>query len=286
LKNYLEYLFLIIVFYLFKILGLRLSSFLGGVFLGFYGVFSKRNKIAKKNIQRAFPHFKRKKINKIIRNMWFHFGRVLGEYPHLDSIKIKKNKHIIVENSDHLLKPLSEEKNCLFFSAHIGNWELTSHLLTQEGFKIHFIYRAPNNQFVDSLLRKIRTNYGVLLIRKGQEGAKDCLRVLNKKGGNIGMLIDQKMNDGISTDFFGHKAMTASAIAKFALKYKCPIIPAVCIRLRNTRFKISYLKPINYKKIKELGTEENVMNYLNGYVEEWISHTPEQWIWIHNRWTS
>ena len=30
--------------------------------------------------------------------MWFHFGRVIGEYPHLHKIKIKKNKNIkIVE---------------------------------------------------------------------------------------------------------------------------------------------------------------------------------------------
>ena len=44
------------------------------------------------------------------------------------------------------------------------------------------------------------------------------------------MLIDQKMNDGVSVNFFGHQAMTPTAIAKFALKFKCPIVPALCIR--------------------------------------------------------
>ena len=125
-----------------------------------------------------------------------------------------------------MLLPLKNYKNCLFFSAHLGNWELTSHALTENGYNISFIYRAPNNIYVDNLLRKIRFNYGVGLIKKGPEGARECIKVLSKDGGNIGMLIDQKMNDGISTKFFNKRVMTASAIAKFALKYKCPIIPA------------------------------------------------------------
>ena len=36
--------------------------------------------------------------------------------------------------------------------------------------------------------------------------------------------------------------------------------------------------------LKKLGTETKVMNLLNNYVESWIRESPEQWIWIHNRW--
>ena len=44
------------------------------------------------------------------------------------------------------------------------------------------------------------------------------------------MLIDQKMNDGVAIKFFKKDAMTATAIAKFAIKFKCTIIPAYCLR--------------------------------------------------------
>ena len=283
-KIYTEYFFLILFFYFFKFIGLKCSSFLGGLILSFYGRFSRRNSIAKKNIKNALPRLSKKEINNIIRGMWFHFGRVLGEYPHLSSIRVLKNTKISIENEEHLLKPLKENKNCLFFSAHIGNWELTSHLLSEKNYKINFIYRAPNNHLIDEILKKIRISYGVNLIKKGKDGAKQCIKVLNQDGGHIGMLIDQKMNDGVKTLFFGKKVMTASAIAKFALKYKCPIIPAVCVRLNGINFKINYCKPINYTKVKKLKSEINIMNYLNKYVEEWIKNNPEQWIWIHNRW--
>ena len=218
--------------------------------------------------------------------MWFHFGRVVGEYPNLNKIKLGSKKNITIENEKNLINPLKKYSNCLFFSAHIGNWELTSHLLIQKGFKINFIYRAPNNHLVDNVLRKIRFSYGVDLIRKGNQGAKQCLKILNRKGGHIGMLIDQKMNDGISTKFFGETVKSPSAIAKFALKFHCPIIPAVCFRESSTNFRIFYAKPITPYELKRIGNEKQIMNYLNKYVETWIKKKPEQWIWFHNRWNN
>ena len=235
---------------------------------------------------RVFPKISTQELNRIISSMWFHFGRVIGEYPNLNKIKLGKKNNIIIENEENLVNPMKKYSNCLFFSAHIGNWELTSHLLTQKGFKINFIYRAPNNHLVDKILRKIRLGYGVGLIRKGNQGAKQCLKILSSKGGHIGMLIDQKMNDGISTKFFGKSVKSASAIAKFALKYNCPIIPAVCFRENSTNFKISYAKPITPYEVKRIGNEREIMNHLNKYVEIWIKQKPEQWIWFHNRWNN
>ena len=284
IKNLLEY-FLLYSFYKFcKLLGLRFSSLFGGILFFIYGNFSLKNKIAMNNLNRVFPSKTLQEKKVIIRRMWFHFGRVIGEYPHLEKINALNNKNIKIEGITNLINPLKKNKNCLFFSAHIGNWELTSHPLTESGYSISFIYRPPNNPLIDKLLRKIRNKYGVDLIKKGPSGAKECIKVLRANKGNIGMLMDQKMNDGIKTKFFGHEVMTASAIARFAIKFKCPIIPAICKREKGTNFSIKYYPEVSYMKIMELGTELKIINYLNKYIESWVEENPEQWIWVHNRW--
>ncbi len=284
IKNFFEFILLFIFFCFSKLIGINLSSLVGGVTLKIYGIFSKKSRLAYNNIKKVFPKLRDEEINDIVSKMWFHFGRVVGEYPHLNKINVLNNKNIEIVNKENLTKPLKKFNNCLFFSGHIGNWELTSHPLTSLGYKINFIYRAPNNKLVDGMLRKIRKNYGVDLIRKGPSGARECIKVLKSRGGNIGMLIDQKMNDGIKSKFFGFDVMTASAIAKLSIKFKCPIIPSVCIRKKGIKFVIKYFPPIDIKKINELKTEANIINHLNKYIEEWIEKNPEQWIWIHNRW--
>ena len=284
IKNILEYFLLISFYKISNFIGIRFSSLLGGVVLFVYGKFSLKNKIALKNLNKVFPSKNLKQKKTIINRMWFHFGRVIGEYPHLEKINALGSENITIEGLENLTDPLKKNKNCLFFSAHLGNWELTSHPLTELGYTISFIYRPPNNPFVDNLLRRIRKKYGVNLIRKGPSGAKECIKVLKSNKGNIGMLMDQKMNDGIKANFFGYEVMTASAIARFAIKFKCPIIPAICKRVNGTRFLIKYYPEIKYEKILELESELNIINYLNRYIETWIKESPEQWIWVHNRW--
>ena len=284
IKNILEYFLLISFYKISNFIGIRFSSLLGGVVLFVYGKFSLKNKIALKNLNKVFPSKNLKQKKTIINRMWFHFGRVIGEYPHLEKFNALGSENITIEGLENLTDPLKKNKNCLFFSAHLGNWELTSHPLTELGYTISFIYRPPNNPFVDNLLRRIRKKYGVNLIRKGPSGAKECIKVLKSNKGNIGMLMDQKMNDGIKANFFGYEVMTASAIARFAIKFKCPIIPAICKRVNGTRFLIKYYPEIKYEKILELESELNIINYLNRYIETWIKESPEQWIWVHNRW--
>ncbi len=283
MKNIIEFFLILFFYFISRIIGLNLSSYLGGILVWSYGLFSKRNLIGMKNLNLAFPKKSSIEKKKILRKMWYHFGRVIGEYPHLHKIKIYKNRNLKIIGINNLLDPLKKDKNCIYFSAHIGNWELSSHPLIQNGFKINFVYRALNNKFADDLLKKIRFKYGVKLIKKGAEGAKECIKALKKKE-NLGMLIDQKMNDGLPVNFFNKIAMTAPAIAKFALKFRCQIVPALCIREKGIKYKIEYFKPIQYSFLKKLGSEEKIMLYLNKIIERWIIEHPEQWIWVHDRW--
>ena len=283
MKNTIEFFLILFFYFISRIIGLNLSSYLGGILVWSYGLFSKRNLIGMKNLNLAFPKKSNIEKKKILRKMWYHFGRVIGEYPHLHKIKIYKNRNLKIIGINNLLDPLKKDKNCIYFSAHIGNWELSSHPLTQNGFKINFVYRVLNNKFADDLLKKIRFKYGVKLIKKGAEGAKECIKALKNKE-NLGMLIDQKMNDGLPVNFFNKVAMTAPAIAKFALKFRCQIVPALCIREKGIKYKIEYFKPIQYSFLKKLGSEEKIMLYLNKIIEKWIIEHPEQWIWVHDRW--
>ncbi|MFX5161802.1 hypothetical protein ABTC82_20100, partial [Acinetobacter baumannii] len=73
------------------------------------------------------------------------------------------------------------------------------------------------NPIVGELLVKLRGAATGTHIPKGPDGARILLRHLTK-GGHVGMLIDQKMNDGIPIPFFGRDAMTAPAAAFLGMK--------------------------------------------------------------------
>src|SRR5258708_3450652 len=55
-------------------------------------------------------------------------------------------------------------------------------------------------------------------------------------GGFLGVMVDQEMNDGIPVAFVGRDAMPAPALAHFALRFQCPVIPVHVQRRGPARF--------------------------------------------------
>jgi KDO2-lipid IV(A) lauroyltransferase len=104
-------------------------------------------------------------------------------------------------------------------------------------------------------------------------------------GRHFGLLIDQKMNDGISVPFFGRDAMTAPAMAQFAVRDGTPLLPVRCERLEGARFRLTFYPPLEAVVTGDRQRDvAATMAKANALLEAWIRERPEQWLWIHNRW--
>ena len=106
-----------------------------------------------------------------------------------------------------------------------------------------------------------------------------------RAGGEIGMLVDQKMTDGIAVPFFGRDAMTAPALAQFALKYDAPIVPIRAERLDGAHFRVTFYPALEVTKTGNRHDDiQAIMTDVNATMESWIRERPEQWLWLHRRW--
>jgi KDO2-lipid IV(A) lauroyltransferase len=98
------------------------------------------------------------------------------------------------------------------------------------------------------------------------------------------MLADQKMNDGIPVPFFGHPAMTATALAALALRFDCDVLPARVVRLAGARFRVTVFPPLPLPRSGERHTDAAaLMTRVNETLEAWIRERLEQWLWLHRR---
>lgn len=239
---------------------------------------------ARRHLERAYPQKSAVEIDALIDGMWDNLGRLLGEYPHLPSLDLLNNSHVDIVGLEHVAAVREDGQPGIFFSAHIGNWELVSLAATQLGLPLTRIYRAANNPLIDKLIRWGRRNIEGELVNKGREGAAAMLETM-RAGGHIGLLIDQKLNEGIPVDFFGRPAMTGTALAAFALRYRCPVIPARVIRLEGCRFRILIEPPLELPDTGDRkGDIEALTTTCTAIVERWVREHPEQWLWMHRRW--
>ncbi|CAA7619888.1 lysophospholipid acyltransferase family protein [Magnetospirillum sp. SS-4] len=265
----------------FGLLPLDVASALGGWLARMVGPRLGVNRIARRNLARALPDKGEAEIAAILRGMWDNLGRVAGEFPHLEEIAATRVELIGGEYID-LLR--DDGKAGIFISGHVGNWELGGAVAAVRGLNLHLVYRAANNPWIEDLYRKGRKSAAVALIQKGSEGARQALLAL-KKGNHLGMLVDQKMNDGVPIPFFGRDAMTAPAVAQFATRFKCPLVPARVERLKGANFRVTVYPPMEFPHTED-GHDDNrlLLTRINELLESWIREHPDQWLWVHRRW--
>lgn len=269
---------------LFYILGLDAASALGGFIGRHIGPRLAASRKAKRHLQDALPGKTDKEYDHIIRAMWDNLGRVIAEYPHLR--KIAENNVEIV-NIDSAIRARDCGKSGIFFTGHLANWEIApASTYVNIDLDSCSIYRKPNNPWLSDLLNNARSLKNALkTIPKSRSGTREFLRAV-KNNEHIGILIDQKYNEGIPALFFGKPAMTSTAFADMGIKYGCPLVPFRIERLEKTRFRITFEEHIPTKD--ENGNDipvEEVIAKAHSYLESWIADRPDQWIWLHKRWS-
>jgi KDO2-lipid IV(A) lauroyltransferase len=242
------------------------------------------SRTARRNLASVFPNLGAEDTEAIVRDVWENLGRVAGEFPHLPRLDIYRDARVTIEGVEHIDRLRDDGRPGIFFTAHIGNWELAALTVTQRGVPLGIVYRAANNPTADGLIRRGRANLSGELLPKGREGARRAIAIL-QAGGHLGLLPDQKMNDGISVPFFGRPAMTAPAVAQFALKYECPLVPVHVVREGGFRFRVVVEPPLDIRPTGDRHADiAAVTTEVNRTIERWIRDHPGQWLWLHRRW--
>lgn len=283
IRYLIEGLLLHILFAFFRTLQPQKASAVGGWLGRSIGPKLAASRKARRNIARALPEKTKEEQDRIIVGMWDNIGRVIAEYPHLEIIS---KEHTTIQNNRRLETLLGTEQPIVFFGGHIANWEVNSTaLLTQYNKPIALTYRAPNNPWAAKLLDKTRTLNGRLqAFPKSRESGKSILQTL-KNGGSIGILVDQKYNEGLEVPFFSHAAMTNPVFVQLCQKYKCPLVPVKNERLKGCEFRLTPYPPLNlFDDNGKARLVEHVIKDAHTLLETWIRERPEQWIWLHRRW--
>ena len=282
IKYLLQALIAIIGFLIFKLLGPNISSNLSGKIFEYIGPFFRSKKIIHTNIKKVIPDINPEKLKELTRMMWNNYGRLFAEYMFIKDFRYGKlSKNIKIDGQEIINEIKKSNKQVVFISGHFSNFELMAMCLEKTGIKLSAIYRPLNNIFLNIIIEEIREKYICKnQIKKGIGGLKKLI-ALKKKNYSTALMIDQRVSEGILSDFFNQNALTTTIPAQLVKKFNIPVVPVFIERINNLEFKLFINNPINFSKED---TIENITSKLNKILEKMILKKPEQWIWSHNRW--
>ena len=282
LNYFIQFILTILCFIVFKILGPNLSSRLSGKIFEKIGPFFRSKRIIHSNIKRVYPNINMKQITNITNLMWNNYGKVFAEFMFMHEFrsgKLSQNTEIVGQNILENIK--SNNKQVIFVSGHFSNFELMAMHLEKSGINLCAIYRPLNNIFLNKFMERIRKKYICKnQIKKGIGGLKKLISFKNKNL-STALMIDQRVSEGILSNFFNEKALTTTIPAQLVKKFNIPIVPIYIERVDGLKFKIYINEPVSFSKETSIKT---ITDELNKILEKMVIRKPDQWIWSHNRW--
>ena len=249
-----------------------------------------RHRVALDNLRKAYPEKTEVEIEAIALDMWGNMARLGAEYIFLDQLfdyipNVHTDGRIEVSGEETFHKLAAEkDKPHIIFTGHLGNFELLPVAGAAFGLAVTAMFRPPNNPYIaEYVFSTRRSKMGGLLASRS--GAAFALARILEAGGNIGVLVDQKFQYGIRTQFFGRECETSPLVPKLAKQYDCDVYPARCIRLPGNRFRLILQEKLELPRSGDGQIDvAATAQVLTDIVEGWVREDPGQWMWFHKRW--
>lgn len=256
------------------LLPIERASDLGAIVGRMVGRSVRKNQQVKANLRMLFPEASDEFIAKTAMGVWAQIGRVVAEYPHLQTIIREQRVELVLHCDPDTLK---RGKGFMFAAMHQANWNLPLLGGILGGFPLSAIYQEQKNKGVERLVAKWRDAMPCPLIPVEQTVKRSIEEI--RAGRNVGLFVDHRIDEGELVPFGPQPAPTTIVPARIVAKLGSGLIPARLERLPGVRFRLSLYEPVmappGIDDPKDVAVA--MMTEVNKQFVSWIREQPEDW---------
>jgi Kdo2-lipid IVA lauroyltransferase/acyltransferase len=245
-----------------------------------YYVFPLRKSVAITNLNIAFKEKNHGEKKSLLLKVYQHYGILAFEFLQMYYKKIKFDNFIL---DDETKRILSTKSGIILMTAHIGNWEMITSIISKYK-KVTGIVRKQKNSGGNKFFSECRTIKNVSLVaNKGSK--RKMLNALNN-GEILLLATDQNAKkNGTYIDFFGEQASIPKGAGHFYYSTKSTLVIGFCILNENLQYEFKLRK---IKINKNIEQKENTIVEVNSIysklLQDEIIKYPEQYFWFHKKW--
>lgn len=261
-------------------LELRLGRGLGRLALAL-GLF--RPRIARENIARCLPRWSAGEREALLRANYEHYGVLFFEFLHFFSpipghFRRYAARVSRLENRELWERAQAGGKGVIFFSAHLGFWEMSAAAAGLSGLAPTIVTTVLKPGWLHRRITEARASAGVA--QAFHPGSMPAVLRALRRGGSVAFMNDQYARPpmGLPVAFFGSRVDTLSVVGPLAKRTGARVLPVYSVRGEDG------VVSVRIEPEMDLGEDaEEATQRVAERVELWVRRHPEQWLWIHRR---
>jgi len=240
------------------------------------------------NLRKAFGNEKSEaEIIQIAKGSFIFLVEFGVEWLRIPQMAKTPERFFSVRNVKLVHDAFKNKKGVIFLVSHSSNQEMmaviTGYLITRPvNAEVYAVARPIKNHMFYDFIVRVRGIFGTKIIDK-QGAVRETLRQL-KRNAIVAILIDQRVTEGLTTQFFGRPAITTSLPAMAAIRYDAPVFYVSLSRTPDLKF-VFDITPVPVKKTRNQSEDvQSATQAFNDLLESEIRKAPNHWLWMHNRW--
>ena len=147
------------------------------------------------------------------------------------------------------------------------------------------LYQRDSNPGLERMIERRRDAIHVDLIPR--DGSMRALIRELASGRSVGLVVDNRYDEGELVPFFGVDAPTLTTPARLALRFRCDLVPVRVERVSDgARFRVTFHEPVRPSDPTRDKAEQarDMTRQVNELFERWIRERPAQWVTAKRRW--
>jgi Kdo2-lipid IVA lauroyltransferase/acyltransferase len=258
------------------------ASNLGGALLKLVGPLTSTHRTVRRNLRLAFPDWSEAERERVGRLAWENVGRVFTEFLMMDRI-MKDPSRVEMPDAQRLAQVFGVDRPLLFVSGHFANFEVMAAASRFANVSGMVAYRGLNNPYIDARMKEMRRRYGIeLFAPKTAQGGREMMAAL-KNHVPLGILLDQKYNQGLLTPFFGHGVHTQHAPVRFAMRFGAVMQLGWVERTKGARFRLYADEAVVLDPGGGADAIAETVAKVNAFIERRARARPWEYWWVHRR---
>ena len=221
------------------------------------------------------------------RRHWIDLGRRAGEWlAGTRALSLFWAKTASIQALEEAHQCMRAGQGCVVFTAHYGHWELLAAWLVHRGYDFLTVASAPPRGALGSWLSAQRASMGVQVIHP-RGGARRARRHL-AGGGVVALLIDHATAERSITHPFLQREAPHTLTADRLTRSAEVAALWVCSRRDAEGGYEVIARSLNGSVAREAHDDPPPLAYsceAHRRLERLIIESPEQWLWLHRRWT-
>lgn len=245
----------------------------------------RRTRAAREFVRQALGELPPAEVERLVRSGWRQLLRVTADTERL-LLRVPVERlpeHFEVRMSDEARRVFASPRGCILACGHLGNWEAAFAILPTLGsHKVYGVAKPPKNRYLSRALQASRERWNVRVLSR--KGAMRTAPEILKAGAAIAMVVDQRTSGrALLVPFFGRLARCERAPAVLLKRHHVPIVVGACrMTVRPLHYRIDIRDVLLPEEWARREVEEIVLRVNQG-LERLIRETPEQYVWIHDR---